>query len=397
MRAMFEPLQVGEVVLPNRIMQTAHSKGYADNGVESPRDLAYYLERAQGGVGLIIAGGRGIDPSTLAPAAFASGYVDGITEADRRITEAVHRFDTKIFAQTNHFGVNSPTDGIDELHELISASDVPGADARQGPAPHGGGRHGRPGGALGARGRAHPRGRLRRRRDPHGARLPPAPVLLAALQPPHRRVRRRQQRGPGAARRPRAAGGARACRRGLHRRRAPEPGRLLPRRHGARRRDRHRPRAGGDRPGGLLQPERSGLPRVLAQHPAGGRSARRLARRVQRAVPRRRRRHPRVPRRRDSASGAGRLDPRRRPGGRRRPDTRAARRAGVGREGALRSRGGDHALHPREPGLLHEPHARLADPLHRQPRRGPRVGLPPLPRPARERRSWLVVGGGPPA
>jgi 2,4-dienoyl-CoA reductase-like NADH-dependent reductase (Old Yellow Enzyme family) len=125
MRAMFEPLQVGEVVLPNRIMQTAHSKGYADNGVESPRDLAYYLERARGGVGLIIAGGRGIDPSTLAPAAFASGYVDGITEADRRITEAVHRFDTKIFAQTNHFGVNSPTDGIDELHELISASDVP--------------------------------------------------------------------------------------------------------------------------------------------------------------------------------------------------------------------------------------------------------------------------------
>jgi 2,4-dienoyl-CoA reductase-like NADH-dependent reductase (Old Yellow Enzyme family) len=125
MRTMFEPLQVGEVTLANRIMQTAHSKGFADYGVESPRDLAYYLERAKGGVGLLIAGGRGIDPSTLAQPPFASGYVAGITEADRRITEAVHRFDTKIFAQTNHFGVNSPTDGIDELHELISACDVP--------------------------------------------------------------------------------------------------------------------------------------------------------------------------------------------------------------------------------------------------------------------------------
>jgi 2,4-dienoyl-CoA reductase-like NADH-dependent reductase (Old Yellow Enzyme family) len=122
---MFEPLRVGEVTLANRIMQTAHSKGFADYGVESPRDLAYYLERAQGGVGLLIAGGRGIDPSTLAPPAFASGYVAGITEADRKITAAVHRFDTKIFAQTNHFGVNSPTDGIDELHELVSACDVP--------------------------------------------------------------------------------------------------------------------------------------------------------------------------------------------------------------------------------------------------------------------------------
>ncbi len=48
-----------------------------------------------------------------------------MTEADRKVTEAVHRHDTRIFAQTNHFGVNSPTDGIDELHELISASDVP--------------------------------------------------------------------------------------------------------------------------------------------------------------------------------------------------------------------------------------------------------------------------------
>jgi 2,4-dienoyl-CoA reductase-like NADH-dependent reductase (Old Yellow Enzyme family)/thioredoxin reductase len=122
---MFEPLQVGQVELPNRIMQTAHSKGYADYGRESPRDLAYYLERADGGVGLLIAGGRGIDKTTVAPGAFASGYVAGLTEADRRITEAVHRTDTKIFAQTNHFGVNSPTDGIDELHELISASDVP--------------------------------------------------------------------------------------------------------------------------------------------------------------------------------------------------------------------------------------------------------------------------------
>ena len=52
---MFEPLPVGEVVLPNRIMQTAHSKGFADYGLESPRDLAYYLERARGGVGLLIA------------------------------------------------------------------------------------------------------------------------------------------------------------------------------------------------------------------------------------------------------------------------------------------------------------------------------------------------------
>jgi 2,4-dienoyl-CoA reductase-like NADH-dependent reductase (Old Yellow Enzyme family) len=122
---MFTAVRVGEVTLPNRIMQTAHSKGYADYGVESARDLAYYLERVRGGVGLIIAGGRTIDPSTLAPPAFSSGYVDGITEADRKVTEAVHRYDTRIFAQTNHFGVNSPTDGIDELHELVSASDVP--------------------------------------------------------------------------------------------------------------------------------------------------------------------------------------------------------------------------------------------------------------------------------
>ena len=51
---------------------------------------------------------------------------------------------------------------------------------------------------------------------------------------------------------------------------------------------------------------------------------------------------------------------------------------------------GDHALHPRQPGLLHEPHARIAHPLHREPRRGPRVGLPPVPQ--TRTRAPLVAG-----
>lgn len=378
MRAMFEPLQVGEVVLPNRIMQTAHSKGYADYGVESPRDLAYYLERAQGGLGLIIAGGRGIDASTLAPAAFASGYVDGITEADRRITEAVHRYDTKIFAQTNHFGVNSPTDGIDELHELISASDVPAPTHGKVPRPM------EEADMVALEENWARAAELIREGGYDGVEILMAHgyLLHQFFSPLYNH--RDDEYGGSVANRARLAG------RVL---------RAVRERVGADFTVGVRMSLGDFFPGGMELDEVIGIGRELAATsrvdffnlsgpgyhafslsvpPVGGppdgwlaESSGRFRAAVEGTpvflvggIP---------------PSGAGRLDPRRRPGGRRGPDTRAARRAGVGGEGALRSRGGDHALHPREPGLLHEPHARLADPLHREPRRGPRVRLPPLP------------------
>ena len=58
-----QPLDVAGVRIPNRVMQTAHSKLYSDR-VESERETAYFVRRAQGGCGLVVAGNHFVHPSS---------------------------------------------------------------------------------------------------------------------------------------------------------------------------------------------------------------------------------------------------------------------------------------------------------------------------------------------
>ena len=55
---LFSPLQIGNVTVRNRIMQTAHVKLFADNAVDSQRNVDYQAARAKGGAGLLITGNR---------------------------------------------------------------------------------------------------------------------------------------------------------------------------------------------------------------------------------------------------------------------------------------------------------------------------------------------------
>src|ERR1700730_3623914 len=60
----FSPLRVGRLTVRNRILQSAHSKNYAESGLNTSRELDYQRVRAEGGVGLIITGLRPVHPST---------------------------------------------------------------------------------------------------------------------------------------------------------------------------------------------------------------------------------------------------------------------------------------------------------------------------------------------
>jgi 2,4-dienoyl-CoA reductase-like NADH-dependent reductase (Old Yellow Enzyme family) len=121
---LFEPLALRDVVVRNRVMQTAHTRGWSINGKESSRDLAYYLARGRGGVGLIVIGGRTIHGSAEGPPQFASGFAHGITAHDLRITGALRDAGVVSIAQINHFG-NNAFGGVDFFREALSASDVP--------------------------------------------------------------------------------------------------------------------------------------------------------------------------------------------------------------------------------------------------------------------------------
>ena len=122
---LFSPITVGGCEIRNRILQTGHTKLYGRDGVDSDRDVAYQEARARGGIGLIITGNRMVHPtSTSATLRYSLGWLDEAVEADRRLTDAVHRHGAKIFAQLNHFGVNGMSDAADDIRVLWGPSGV---------------------------------------------------------------------------------------------------------------------------------------------------------------------------------------------------------------------------------------------------------------------------------
>ena len=122
---LFSPLQIGPVTARNRIMQTAHVKLFTVDGIDSQRNVAYQVERAKGGAGLLITGNRLIHPtSTTGMPRFMYQYLKGALEIDRKMTSGVHEHGALIFAQLNHFGLNASSDSADDLRVLWGPSAV---------------------------------------------------------------------------------------------------------------------------------------------------------------------------------------------------------------------------------------------------------------------------------
>jgi 2,4-dienoyl-CoA reductase-like NADH-dependent reductase (Old Yellow Enzyme family) len=122
---LFSPVEIGNVTVRNRIMQTAHVKLWAYNAVDSERNVAYQAARAKGGAGLLITGNRVVHPtSTTGFPRVAWAYRPEALESDRRLTAAVHEHGALIFAQLNHFGLNATSDSADDFRVLWGPSAV---------------------------------------------------------------------------------------------------------------------------------------------------------------------------------------------------------------------------------------------------------------------------------
>ncbi|MGP3667960.1 MAG: NADH:flavin oxidoreductase [Candidatus Bathyarchaeota archaeon] len=100
---LFKTGKIGKLEIMNRIVMSATHLGYADNGFVTTRLIDFYVERAKGGTGLIIAGGCGVHPLGGAPSMimiYDDKYVDGL----RRLAKAVKDYGTKIGLQLLHSG-----------------------------------------------------------------------------------------------------------------------------------------------------------------------------------------------------------------------------------------------------------------------------------------------------
>jgi 2,4-dienoyl-CoA reductase (NADPH2) len=101
---LFRPLDLGHVTLPNRVLMGSMHTGLEDRVWNWPKLAAYFVERARGGVGLMVTGG--IAPSrraSLAP--FASKLTNRLeARRHRRLTAAVHDAGGRICMQILHAG-----------------------------------------------------------------------------------------------------------------------------------------------------------------------------------------------------------------------------------------------------------------------------------------------------
>ena len=104
---LFKSLAIGRVTLPNRVCFLAHRTNFAKRGRLTDRHVAYYGRRAQGECGLIIVGEFSIHPGDRPWEPMIEAYPTEVVEDYRKLTRAVHTFETPVFAQLCHHGFQS--------------------------------------------------------------------------------------------------------------------------------------------------------------------------------------------------------------------------------------------------------------------------------------------------
>ena len=87
---LLEPLNLGFTTLANRVLMGSMHTGLEDRARDYPALAAYFAERARGGVGLIVTGGRA--PNRAGWGAPFAGKLASRRETgrDRLVTDAVH-------------------------------------------------------------------------------------------------------------------------------------------------------------------------------------------------------------------------------------------------------------------------------------------------------------------
>jgi 2,4-dienoyl-CoA reductase-like NADH-dependent reductase (Old Yellow Enzyme family) len=105
-RALFEPIAIGDLVLPNRVVMSPMTRGKSPGRVPGEDVAGYYRRRAEGGVGLIVTEGLAIDdPASVDAGAVPALYGEAALKGWRRVTDEVHAAGGLILPQLWHQGV----------------------------------------------------------------------------------------------------------------------------------------------------------------------------------------------------------------------------------------------------------------------------------------------------
>src|SRR5206468_7686637 len=101
---LFEPLTVGSLTLPNRVLMGSMHLGLEEVEGGFEKMAAFYAERGRGGVGLIVTGG--VSPNQAGRPFDVGATMDSAEDVEqhRLVTRAVHDEGGRIALQLLHFG-----------------------------------------------------------------------------------------------------------------------------------------------------------------------------------------------------------------------------------------------------------------------------------------------------
>lgn len=103
--ALFTPLTLRRLTLANRIVMSPMTRYFSPDGVPSEDVAAYYRRRAEGGAGLIVTEGVGVDhPTAVDDPAIPNMYGQASLAGWRRVVSEVHEAGGRIFPQLWHQG-----------------------------------------------------------------------------------------------------------------------------------------------------------------------------------------------------------------------------------------------------------------------------------------------------
>ena len=101
---LFSPLTIRGHHFKNRIFSTGHMTVMLDGGYPSSQMVAYHEARAAGGAALIVIEAARVHPSGVSSRPSILAYNDECVEGYRRIADACHAHDCKVFGQLSHPG-----------------------------------------------------------------------------------------------------------------------------------------------------------------------------------------------------------------------------------------------------------------------------------------------------
>lgn len=106
MNKLYQSYRIGKLKLRNRLVMSAMNENMSNHeGAPTEYQLAYYEERARGGVGLIITGNAFIDDESSQITSGQMGiYSHSLIPAYARLVDRVHLAGAAIVIQLSHAG-----------------------------------------------------------------------------------------------------------------------------------------------------------------------------------------------------------------------------------------------------------------------------------------------------